>query len=423
MIFKIPTKTKEPSFEEQAFIAIELLPETDKFRNITNQKLRWKDNKEALIFIRYDYSFWHYGVLQSFIAQTHHYFDIRGVYKHGVLIREAENWAIVEAVKDSILVTIPKQNIKLLYKIRNLFKDIHSSSQQVKEWVSAEGDAFLAMEELQVAQKDNVLQIKASNETYPLVADYQLFLDLDEKEKFEEPSKEVNISEAAKPMAEKTRAAVKKNRNEKKLKRHPYIEEKEPLFPKDEKVSIYFLAANPDDQAVLKTSTEFREIKDKIKKGGKRKRFKLKLPELDLTEDNLITVFAKKPHIFHFAGHGEENGIAIMDSDGNTQWIETDTLTRFFSVVQKVTKVVILNCCYSEKLAAAISSYGIYVVGYNLAIGDTPAVQFAKGFYTALGEGNTFGESYGIGKATMSIKYKDSLDKLEVWKDGKLLDL
>ena len=56
-----------------------------------------------------------------------------------------------------------------------------------------------------------------------------------------------------------------------------------------------------------------------------------------------------------------------------------------------------LNACYSEQQAKAIAQHIPYVIGMNQAIGDRAAIEFAIGFYDALGAGESVDFSYKLG--------------------------
>ncbi|WP_228060119.1 CHAT domain-containing protein [Plectonema radiosum] len=58
---------------------------------------------------------------------------------------------------------------------------------------------------------------------------------------------------------------------------------------------------------------------------------------------------------------------------------------------------VILNACYSEVQATAISQYIPYVIGMNKAIGDKAAIEFVVGFYSALAAGESIDFAYKLG--------------------------
>ena len=56
-----------------------------------------------------------------------------------------------------------------------------------------------------------------------------------------------------------------------------------------------------------------------------------------------------------------------------------------------------LNGCYSKKQAEKIVQYIPYVIGRKQAIGDRAAIEFAVGFYDALGAGHSVEFSYKLG--------------------------
>ncbi|MGZ3303788.1 MAG: AAA-like domain-containing protein, partial [Isosphaeraceae bacterium] len=67
-------------------------------------------------------------------------------------------------------------------------------------------------------------------------------------------------------------------------------------------------------------------------------------------------------------------------------------------------KCVVLNACYSEVQAEAISKHIDFVVGMKKAIGDEAAIKFAVGFYDALGAGRDFETAYKFGCSAIDLK-------------------
>ena len=58
---------------------------------------------------------------------------------------------------------------------------------------------------------------------------------------------------------------------------------------------------------------------------------------------------------------------------------------------------VLLNACYSEVQADAIVQHIPYVIGMSKEIGDKASIEFAIGFYAALGAGKSIEFSYQFG--------------------------
>ena len=64
---------------------------------------------------------------------------------------------------------------------------------------------------------------------------------------------------------------------------------------------------------------------------------------------------------------------------------------------------VLLNGCYSQPQAEAIASHVPYVIGMARAIKDSAAIEFAVGFYDALGAGRSVESAFKFGCSAMQI--------------------
>ncbi len=60
---------------------------------------------------------------------------------------------------------------------------------------------------------------------------------------------------------------------------------------------------------------------------------------------------------------------------------------------------MIVNACYSERLATAMSQHIDHVVGMRCQIGDEAAIEFSVGFYTGLFAGHPVPEAFKRGLA------------------------
>ncbi len=57
----------------------------------------------------------------------------------------------------------------------------------------------------------------------------------------------------------------------------------------------------------------------------------------------------------------------------------------------------LLNACYSQRQAEGIAQHIPYVIGMKKTIGDRAAIEFAVGFYDALGAGKSYEIAYKFG--------------------------
>lgn len=172
------------------------------------------------------------------------------------------------------------------------------------------------------------------------------------------------------------------------------------------KVSILFLAADPTNASRLRLGEEFREIQDKLKLSKFRDQFRLELPQLSVRPSDITqALLDTQPQIVHFSGHGTSTGALCFENFvGETHPIVPDALTSLFKKFSGQMNCVILNACYSEIQAKAISKHIEYVIGMNKAIGDKAAIAFAIGFYQALGGGRSIEDAYELGCTQIQLQ-------------------
>jgi hypothetical protein len=167
--------------------------------------------------------------------------------------------------------------------------------------------------------------------------------------------------------------------------------------------TILLLAANPRDTSKLQLDVEVREIDEGLQRAKKREQFKLEQKWAVRSRDFYRAILDTQPQIVHFCGHGTaEDGIILENEMKQTVYVQADALASMFKLfATKGVECVVLNACYSEVQAEAISQHVKYVIGMNKAVGDKAAVAFAVGFYDALGAGLDIESAYELGKSQM----------------------
>lgn len=148
-------------------------------------------------------------------------------------------------------------------------------------------------------------------------------------------------------------------------------------------LKILILAAIPDK---LRLDREIREIREAIERARNRDIFEIKIRTAVRPKDIRIAIAEEQPQIVHFCGHGEEDGsLRLEDDGGNDKPVAPSALASLFKLHADYVQCVVLNACYSEKSAEAISEYINYVIGMNNSIIDNAAIVFSEGFYHGLG--------------------------------------
>lgn len=165
------------------------------------------------------------------------------------------------------------------------------------------------------------------------------------------------------------------------------------------------LTANPKNTDRLRLEEEVREIEHALERARRRDQFEI-IPRFAVRVDDLRrALLDHEPHIVHFSGHGAgRNGLALEDNSGTMKLVSTAALARLFSLFKNEVECVFLNACYSEEQAEAIYQHINYVIGMNQAIGDRAAIEFAKGFYDALGAGRSIEVAFEIGCTAIDLE-------------------
>jgi AAA-like domain len=153
--------------------------------------------------------------------------------------------------------------------------------------------------------------------------------------------------------------------------------------------TILFLGASPQDTGRLRLDQELRDIREGLQRSQQRDQFNLQQRWAVRSKDIQRAMLDVNPHILHFAGHGEgEDGLVFEDDAGNNHLVNGTALAGLFRLFADRLNCVVLNGCYSKVQAQAISKHIPYVIGVQRAISSPAALDFAVGFYDALGAGH-----------------------------------
>ncbi len=186
-------------------------------------------------------------------------------------------------------------------------------------------------------------------------------------------------------------------------------------------IKILFLASNPTDTSPLRLDEEIRSIDQALRQSKFRDRFDLQQCWAVRVTDIQGHLLRYNPHVVHFSGHGSAlDEIVLEDDSGKSRSVTTRALSRLFSILKDTIRCVVLNACYSEKQARAISNHIDYVIGMSNSIGDSAAISFAAAFYQALGYGRDIKTAFDLGCTQIDLSNLSEQDtpKLFVKKGG-----
>jgi len=176
-----------------------------------------------------------------------------------------------------------------------------------------------------------------------------------------------------------------------------------PPVASDQVLRILFLAANPQDAPALRFDAEIREIDLALRQGDFRDRFDLRQQFAVRPTDLQTALLRHRPHILHFSGHGETDGLFFEDEAGRMQSVQGGALARILAVFKKQIRCVVLNTCHTREQAETLAQEIDCVIGMSTAIGDRAAVSFSSAFYQALAFGSSVETAFQLGCAQIDL--------------------
>jgi hypothetical protein len=168
---------------------------------------------------------------------------------------------------------------------------------------------------------------------------------------------------------------------------------------------ILILSANPIGTNKLRLDQEVREIRESLQKARNRDSFELLIETAVRTKDIQQIMLYNKPQIVHFCGHGAgSQGLVFENIDGRAKPVATEALATLFGLSASYVECVVLNACYSVAQAEGIANHIRYVAAMRQELGDKAAIEYSRGFYSAIASGEPYDIAHEYGRNAIQIE-------------------
>ena len=176
-----------------------------------------------------------------------------------------------------------------------------------------------------------------------------------------------------------------------------------PKKPHSSETKILFLAAQATDSGRIRMDQEMRDIREGLLRSKNRDHFLLESRFALRPQDLSRAILDTEPRIVHFSGNAGimGGGILLEGNQGQAQLVSGAALSGLFELFKDQIECVFLNACHTADQLDAIAKHIPYVIGLKSVMSEEAQVNFAVGFYDALGAGRDI--EFAFKMATVGI--------------------
>lgn len=198
---------------------------------------------------------------------------------------------------------------------------------------------------------------------------------------------------------------------------------------RDNRKRILYFGANPPGPPPLDLYEEVEAIKAELR-AARYRCFKVETCFATKADDLVREMRNAIPEIVQIGGHGcsagtprckersggvrdvvdvdlEEDpacvrGLVLYGRDGHVHIVSFELIRQMFELAGSSVRVVVLTACESEPLARLLLAHVPCAIGVAGQITDRAAVEFSRGFYAALGDGDSIERAFKAGRLAMA---------------------
>jgi hypothetical protein len=175
-------------------------------------------------------------------------------------------------------------------------------------------------------------------------------------------------------------------------------------------VRILFIAGDRGGSRVnyLQLPKEYHAIQDARHACTHRDVIALANPIFAATRERLALAYRERPTIVHFAGHGDERSLSIVEDLGllaNETPLDANQFCDMLRTMQDHVLLCILTACRSVELAQQLVNEGVvtFAVGWPGKVSDSAAIAFSGALYSALGDGRGINDSVSVARVACGM--------------------
>jgi hypothetical protein len=171
-----------------------------------------------------------------------------------------------------------------------------------------------------------------------------------------------------------------------------------------QRCDVLVLAANPQGTDPLRLQEEADLIQASLRENRSGREYVVQIQEATRVEDLSKYLLQYQPIIVHCAGHGSSTGEIILENSQNQiQPVTPEALANLFATLGQQIECVVLNNCFSLKMADALVKHVRCTIGMSTEIDDRSAVAFSRAFYRGLAFGQGYYQAFELGRTEIQL--------------------
>lgn len=180
-----------------------------------------------------------------------------------------------------------------------------------------------------------------------------------------------------------------------------------PATPHLMRVLVIF--ASPQDGQQLNLSQEEEEIHAAIARSVQHQRIQV-VPRRGATVHDLRRALGEQGpfQILHVSTHGSASGLILEGDTGTGRFVPIQGVAALLKLYVPPLQCVVLNACDSLSQGRYLQDVVPYTIAMEGPLGDRAALEFSRGFYDAIGRGETIERAYEEGRVNVQLTYPNS---------------
>lgn len=153
--------------------------------------------------------------------------------------------------------------------------------------------------------------------------------------------------------------------------------------PEAHRTRVLLVFANPKGSSPLRLQEENRALLESIQLSKHRSCIECEPLPAATIDDLRRALLNGRYDIVHFSGHGTDKGLIFEDTEGSQMVLSSKSLADL--LIRHKVGTAVFNACHSLSVGSLASTGLDYTIASTDEIQDPAAVEFARGFYDAIG--------------------------------------